>query len=213
MLNEDKTQIASLPEGIFREWVSRYHAICPEKNTKLTFKEFKELYLGVLRIDKEVPGTGIIDRFISDVTNFSYTPLFPVSNANIDKTISLLLLLAERRFRSFPRILGLVEAMMIASDQQSTAHKIEKHLNNLLCDLSKDIEENRYLISWIIYFLKSNGLKIKRSITFTNPILHSIQSNRCNIFTASKDFRLFRGVRAAKHAGSLLKHLDVFEPQ
>ncbi|MFZ0034987.1 MAG: RNA-directed DNA polymerase [Sedimentisphaerales bacterium] len=213
LLNEDKTEIVALPEGIFREWASRYHTIRPKKGARLTFQEFKELYLGVLQIDQEIPSTGIIDRFIADVTDSSYTPLFPISSVHIDKTISLLLLLAERRVRSFPRILGLVEAMMIASGQQNTARTVEKHLNNLLRDLSKDPEENRYLISWILYFLKSNRLTIRGAFSSTDPILKSIQLNRCNMFSNAKKFRLFRGVRAARHAGSLLKHLDVFKPQ
>lgn len=213
LLNEDKTEVAVLPEGVFRKWVSKYHAIRPKKKLRLSFQEFKELYLAVLRIDQEVPGTGIIDRFIADVTDASYQPLFPVSTYHIDKIISLLLLMAERRIRSLPRILGLVEAMMIASGQASATRTIERHLNNMLMKLSKEPDENRYLISWLLYFLKSNGLTVKGSSVFANPILISIQSNTCNVFTGAKDFRLFRGVRAARRSGSLLKHLDVFKQQ
>jgi len=135
LLNEDKTNIAVLPEGIFREWVSKYHAIRPKTKLRLSFREFKELYLGVLRIDQEVPGTGIIDRFIADVTDASYMPLFPVSTFHIEKTISLLLLMAERRIRSLPRILGLVEAMMTMSGQKSAVRVVEQHLNNKLAEL------------------------------------------------------------------------------
>jgi hypothetical protein len=211
LLNEDKTEIAVLPEGVFRKWVSRYHAIRPRKNAQLSFQEFKELYLAVLRIDQEVPGTGVIDRFIADVTDMSYQPLFPVSTFHIEKTISLLLLMAERRIRSMPRILGLVEAMMIASGQTGAALAVERHLNNKLAELSKEPDENRYVISWLLYFLKSNGLTVKKSVSYTDQILASIQSNRCKVFTRAKGFRLFRGVRTARRAGGLLKHLDVFK--
>jgi hypothetical protein len=213
LVNEDKTKIATLPEGIFREWPSRYYAIRPEKGKQLTFQEFKELYLGVLRIDQEVPGSGIVERFIADITDSSYAPLFPVSGFDIDKTISLLLLLAERRIKSFPRILGLVEAIMIALSRPIITRTVERHLNNLLDNLSKYPEENRYLISWILYFLKSNGLKINKVFQFTDPILKSIQLNRCEVFTNTTDFQLFREIHATKRAGSLLKHLDVFKPQ
>lgn len=213
LLNEDKTEVAVLPEGVFREWVSKYHAIRPKKKAPLSFQVFRELYLAVLRIDQEVPGTGIIDRFIADVTDASYQPLFPVSTFHIEKTISLLLLMAERRIRSLPRILGLVEAMMIASGRTSATRAVERHLNNVLAELSKEPDENRYLISWLLYFLKSNGLTVKGSPSFADPILTSIQSNTCNVFAGAKDFRLFRGVRTARRAGGLLKHLDVFKQQ
>jgi len=213
LLNEDKTQVVTLPEGVFRDWVSRYNTIRPRSKGALTFQDFRELYLGVLRIDQEVPGTGIIDRFIADVTDSQYTPLFPISSFHIEKTISLLLLMAERRIRSYPRILGLVEAMMIASGSPAAAKTIERHLNNVLAELAKDEDENRYVLSWLLYFLKSNRLAVSHTSSFSDPILEAIRTNRCSLFPGASQFKLFRGVRAARKAGTMLKHLDVFKPQ
>lgn len=142
LLNEDKTEISTLPEGIFREWVSRYHSIRPSHGKQLSFAEFKELYLGVLQIDQELPGTGIIDRFIADVTSPSYEPLFPVASLHYEKTVSLLLMMAERRARSLPRLLGLIEALMVKSEDRRSQRVISRHLNNLLHILSKDESEN-----------------------------------------------------------------------
>jgi hypothetical protein len=214
LLNEKKTEIVELPEGIFREWVSKYNTIRPQRGVQLTFKEFKELYLGVLRIDREIPGTGVTDRFITDVTNKSYSPNFSVSPIHINKIISLLLLLAQRRIKSFPRILGLIEAMMGGNvGQTKVIETVEKHLNKLLEALAKEPEDNQYKISWILYFLRSNNLKINVTASFGDPILMSIQSNRGRVFTDAGDFRLFRGVREARRYGSLLKHTDVFKPQ
>lgn len=213
LLNEEKTEIVELPEGIFRKWVSRYNAIRLKRGARLTFKEFKELYLGVLRIDREIPGTGVIDRFIADVTNKSYSPNFSVSPIHANKIISLLLLLAQRRIRSFPRILGLIEAMMETVGRTRVVETVEQHLNKLLEDLAKDPEDNHYQISWILYFLRSNNLKTNVTASIADPILMSIQSNRGRVFTDAGDFRLFRGVREARRYGSLLKHTDVFRPQ
>jgi hypothetical protein len=128
LLNEDKTDIRELPEGIFREWLSKYYQIRPEKGKKLSYKEFQELYLGTLRIDKENPGTGVIDRFIADIMDKQYNPLIPVDSVSLNKSVSLLLLLAERRIKTFPKILGVIEAMMIQSNNKSTRDLVEKHL-------------------------------------------------------------------------------------
>ena len=211
LLSEDKTEIATLPEGIFREWRTRYDPISPKKGTKITFKKFKELYLGVLRIDCEVPGTGIIERFLVDVTDKSYAPLFPVSLFDINKIISLLLLLAEKRIRSFPRILGVIESMMVQAKDPRINLKVEKHLNKLLSDLNKDPEDNKYLISWILYFLNSNRLNVLKTVEYTDPIIMSVKSNRNNMFAPSDNFKLFRGARETRHSGQLLKHLDAFK--
>lgn len=210
--NEDKTDIQELPEGMFREWVSKYYQIRPDKDKKLSYKEFKEFYLGVLRIDKENPGTGIIDRFIADVMDKQYKPVIPVDSISLNKSVSLLLLLAERRVKTFPKILGIIEAMMIQSNNQTTRDLVEKHLDILLQDLIKNWEENRYLISWILYFLKSNDFPIPLKQKFNHPILESIKSNKNKIFNNCNGFRLYRRVSSARNAGSLSYHLDVFKP-
>lgn len=213
LLNEDKTEVSELPEGVFREWVSRYQLICPKKGKSLTFREFREFYLNVLRIDREVPGTGVLDRFISDLTGNSYAPLFPVSPSYTKSISSLLLLLAQRRIKSFPRILGLLESMMVSAAQPRVSAAIRERVNQLLTEYAEEPEDNRYAISWLLYFLRSNRLGIKTKKVFTDPVLRSIQMNRSSIFTTVKDFKLFRSVSAARRAGLLLKHLDVFHPQ
>jgi Reverse transcriptase (RNA-dependent DNA polymerase) len=210
--NEDKTDIRELPEGMFREWVSKYYQIRPDRGKKLSFKEFKELYLGVLRIDRENPGTGIIDRFIADIMDKQYNPLIPVDYVTLNKSVSLLLLLAERRIKTFPKILGFIEAMMIKANSQMTQDLVEQHLNLLLKELIKNWEDNRYLISWILYFLKSNCLSVPRMKKLDHPILESIKSNKNGIFNTCNGFRLYRRVSSARTAGILSYHLDVFKP-
>jgi Reverse transcriptase (RNA-dependent DNA polymerase) len=210
--NEDKTDIQELPEGIFREWVSKYYQICPPKRKRLSFKEFKELYIGVIRIDKENPGTGVIDRFIADIMSKQYKPLIPVDPASLNKSVSLLLLLAERRIKTFPKILGVIEAMMVQSNSENTRDLVQKHLNLLLLELSRNWEENRYLITWILYFLKSNNFPVPRRQKFTHPILESIKSNKNKVFNDCCEFKLYRRVSSTRSAGSLSYHLDVFKP-
>jgi len=215
LLNEDKTDVVELPQGIFRGWISRYDAIRPKGKTTLAFDEFRNFYLSVLQIDRDFPGTGIIDRFISDMTDKKngYQPRLSLKASEIDKVISLVLLLAENRARSFPKVLGFLEGIMRMHNVARVRNAIRKHLNNLLGELEKDAEDNRYSISWVLYFLRSNNLSVRTSTTFSDPILASIQSNRCKVFRGRTDFTLFRGVRMARRAGPLLKHLEVFMPQ
>ena len=66
-LNEDKTVSHAVPDGLFRPWASQYHAINPCPKNKYTLKRFREVYLGVVRIDRENPSCGVIDRFLADL--------------------------------------------------------------------------------------------------------------------------------------------------
>lgn len=68
-ISEDKTTISRLPDGLFRPWVSKYHAANPKPKEEYTYKQFKEVYLSVVATDRELPGTGIVDRFLCRHSN------------------------------------------------------------------------------------------------------------------------------------------------
>lgn len=50
----------------------------------------------------------------------------------------------------------------------------------------------------------------RTAIKFNDPIARAIVTGRFTRFVASKDFKVFRGVKTSAKATSLLKHLDVF---
>jgi len=214
-INEGKTTIHELPNGIFRPWVSRYHAINPTPKHQYSYKELKEVYLAVVTIDRELPGTGVVDRFLSDIVTKDYKPNFTVSQKTIPKIISLLLMLADLRIKSFPRILGIIEAVLRSENSPWYTEQIGKHLGRYLDSLATAEKENRYLIIWILYFLKSNKLEkfIKKKYPFKDVIVKSVQSSRSSVFRGCRDFKLFTGVIKSAKRKSLLEHLDVFSPQ
>ena len=101
---------------------------------------------------------------------------------------------------------------MIQSSRQDSRDLIEQHLKFLLKDLKENCEENRYVISWILYFLKSNNFAIKGMRNFNHAILDSIKSNKNLIFNNCTDFKLYRKISKTKKIGGLSYHLDIFKP-
>ena len=213
-INEKKTSIHSLPEGLFRDWKSKYHMIYPKKRNKFTWKQFRELYLAVLKIDEECPDTGVIDRFLADITKKGGALKFDVWEFNLQKLISMLLMLATRRTKAFPKVLAIIEQILRSPfgflHQQEIVHYLEKYLQSL----SIEEERNKYLICWISYFLVSNKLKPLLSITpkFKDPITQSVYSNQSMIFKDAKEFKLFMGCVSVGKSVSMLEHLEVFSP-
>jgi hypothetical protein len=53
----------------------------------LKWKQFRELYLCVIAIDKEFPNTGVIDRFLADITNKRGLPKIEINDSNLEKFI------------------------------------------------------------------------------------------------------------------------------
>lgn len=213
-LNEEKTTISPLPEGIFRPWKSMYHAANPRPKRRYSYDRFKETYLSVISIDKQCPGTGVIDRFLSDIVTKKDRLRVVVDQKNLPKILSLLLLLAQQRIKAFPKVLGILEAIIKTRDGKRLRNSISTHLGNYLKTLTGREDENRYLIAWIIYFLAANDLRKQiGKHKSKDPIVRSVYSNRGLIYKQCKDFKLFIGTKAASKKISLLRHLDVFKPQ
>lgn len=213
-LGEGKTSVHTLPEGLFRPWVSMYHAVHPRRRKHFTWKEFRELYLAVLRIDEQYPGTGVVDRFLADIVSARGRLKVDVRESNLQKAISMLLMLGSRRIKAFPKILAIIESVLRSPFGGLHTDEIVSYLDSYLGTLSKDEERNKYLISWIAYFLVSNNLKDRLTFTpvYKDSVTRSVFNNRGIVFRDSKEFKSFEGSRSVGKRRSMLDYLDIFNP-
>jgi hypothetical protein len=213
-LSDDKTNISLLPEGLFREWVSKYHLVNLKKKGKYTWKEFRELYLSVLQIDKECPSTGVIDRFLADITTRDGNLKITVAHKNLQKVISMLFMLGNLRIKAFPKIIVILESMIKSFFGVVHKNEILNYLETYLNKLSNDEERNKFLISWISYFIVSNDYKshIRFRPKFKDPITRSIYNNRGHIFNNNQEFKVFSGCKSVAKKVTMTEYLDVFNP-
>jgi hypothetical protein len=214
-LNDEKTQSHRLPNGIFREWVSQYHAANPNPKAFYYFKRFKETYLSVVTIDRNNPGCGVIDRFLADITTKKYRLRVEMNRRALPKVLSLLLMLARLRTKAFPKVLAIIECILRSRFGSKHVGSIVDHLEDFLQQLYAKEADNRYLIAWICYFVRANGLekKFKRKYKFADPIVRATYTSRFTLFRACGDFRVFEGVKTVSKRISMLEHLNVFKPQ
>jgi hypothetical protein len=213
-LSDEKTQISSLPNCLFRQWVSKYHAAYPRKLRSFSWKQFRELYLCVIAIDKEYPSTGVIDRFLADITKKDGVPRIRIDNSNLEKVISMLLMLATLRVKAFPKVIAIIELLVRSRYGQQHKKQILEYLEAYLQRLVPDEERNKYLIAWIGYFLVSNDLikHLKTKPKLSDIVTRSIFSNRPEIYKDCKEFKLFEGSRSVAKRMSIFEYLDVFDP-
>ncbi len=136
-----------------------------------------------------------------------------LNDRSIPRIISLLLMLANLRTKAFPKVLAVIEAMLRSPAGQAHAADIEAHLVSFLAELSKRESENRYLIAWIYYFLRANGLdgNITSIKAPSHCIPRAVCTSRFTEFSSAADFRVFRGVKTAARSMSMLEHLDIFK--
>ena len=119
------------------------------------------MYLSVVAIDRNNPGTGVIDRFLADIVDPNYHLRVKINSRSLPKIISLLLTLGGLRTKAFPKILAIIESILNSPFGRKHSRDIEDSLIEFLARLSERESENRYLITWIIYFLRANGLESK----------------------------------------------------
>jgi hypothetical protein len=216
-LNDEKTKFHELPSGLFREWASRYRASNPRPKRSYSFERFKEVYLSVVAIDSELQSqSGVIDRFLSDLVDRKNGGLrIRLTKRSLPKIMSLLLMLADRRTKAFPMVLAILEAILRSTFGRAHSADIEEYLVKYLEQLSQAEAENRYLIIWILYFLRANGLdgNLAGKFTFKDPIVRATRTSKFAVFQAHTDFEVFQTVKKAAKRISMLKHLDVFRPQ
>ena len=226
-LSDEKTEIVPIPLSMYRLWKTRYLAVYPQEGKVNKWKPFVALYLNVLEIEKEVPGSGMIDRFLGDiVSGGSVLSSETLSEKRCHQLTSMLLMLGNLRLQSFPKVLAVLECLYKDSRIHPCRHVIVDALQHQLQSLVTDIRRNRYQIIWICYFFASNGIGYDEEPTyrpshgFSKPskkdddlILKSIATGSANLFSANKytkHFKLFESPKKAGKRTTLLEHVSVY---
>lgn len=206
-LNEGKTTIKELPDGLYRPWILEYQPLSLKSEETISYKVFENTLLAVLDIDKKYPDTGIIDKFLGELITKDYKLKLVLQTKQILKTLSLLFLLKKRRAKIFPQTLGIIELLILQLGENAEIKQ------RILDDVSKHFRDSLdYLYDglWIYYFLKVNGREVPVTAELDkNPLFHSIRTNKQEFFNHEPDIVLFKSVEVAGNK-SLAEHLDIF---
>jgi hypothetical protein len=211
VLNEKKTFIHDLPEGLYREWTSEYKKISIKQKGRFLFKTFEETLLAVLEIDKDIPGTGVIDRFLSDITTKEGKLRILFTKKQKAKFISLLLLLKTRRPKVFPKILALLEQLYITTRDDELQLLIDQIIMNMLeGKQTPDNEyEDEYETIWLLYFSKKVLLKKDLLPKFKNEFIESVNINSQMFYSDFNGASLFTDINQINK--TIYHYLKIFK--
>jgi len=213
-LNESKSIIEELPEGLFREWTAEYQPYSLRYKKRISYKRFENSIRGTLKVDKKFEGTGVVDRFLSELYTKDNKLKFNFKDKDLEKAISLLLMLKERRNKSFPQILGIIEQIIIQNKKKKkTITKISSIIENLFDEKMKNIDDNQYDLIWLTYFIKSlNLFKISFPKKIKSELLKSLKDNRVEFFKPiPTDIKLYETIKKPGKNIELLEHLALFK--
>lgn len=210
-LNENKSAIKELPEGLFRNWTANYQKITLRYKKKIDYKRFENTFLSVLEIDRNNNDTGVIDKFLSELTSKNYKIKLNIKTKDVLKTFSLLLLLKERRVKSFPQILAIIELLFEQLKKDIVSIKrMTTSIEKIFLNKMGNVRDNQYDLLWFSYFVKSNRLfSINWNRKINCELLQSIKSNNQRFFV-NPDFKLYSKIKKPGKNIPLIKHLAIF---
>lgn len=212
-LNDSKSTVTELPDGLFREWTAEYQKCSLRYHQKIKYKQLSNTMLSTLKIDKQYPDTGVIDKFLNELTSKKYNLKLKLNEKYSQKAFSLLLLLKGKRAKSFPLVLAIIGKIIEKNEDNPEILKyINKSLEKIITKKFENESDNLYDLMWLIYFVKSMNLF---AIKFpTKPKTQIIRTLKTNTFTLFRplpvDVKLFCSIKKPQKNTPLLQYLDLF---
>ncbi len=134
-----------------------------------------------------------------------------INTKQLYKTFSLLLLLKERRTKSFPQVLAIIELLFQkVSSRSAVATSIKRSCELIIAEKLKDPSNNEYDILWLAYFIKANKLfSIKWPRKLSSEFMRSIKNNKQQFFS-TRGITLYSPISATSASKALIDHLIMF---
>ncbi len=208
LLNEKKTHILELPEGLYRKHDREYFPHSLKGKEKISFKEFELTLLNALDIHREYPGTSLLEKFLNELFDNDYNLKIEFSNntktqrKQLIKTISLMIMLKRESEKTLCHVLAIIEVIF---NKYGRKHDLKEYLQELFYKEIADASDRDsvFELVWIVFFSRFAGIglvKFKDKIDdelmenlFLKTIIASQQKifpgSHIDLFTKPKDCR------------------------
>jgi hypothetical protein len=221
-LNETKTQIFTLPDGLYRPHDREYFPHSLREKSKVSFKTFEHTLLIALDIHRKYPGTGVLEKFFSELLTKDKRLKVQFSKHDrqcllqLTKFISLLFLIKRESGKTLSHVLSLIEIVYLANNEHKKTLKpfikqiVEKEL------VAASNKNSAFDVVWYIFFSRYIGLGITNFMSLvtnkkvaSNTFVQSIITSQDKLYSDS-GVKLF--IKPSECKGVSLAHrLDVFK--
>lgn len=167
-INENKTHILKLPDGLYRRHDRLYFPYSLREKKKISFKDFEYTLLKTLDIHREYPGTSILEKFISELfTNKDRRLKIDFSNKKrekgqqIKKVISLFFLVKRESEKILCHVLAIAEQLF--NDYKREYPDLKDYLRATIVNEIKTCSEKESVFQtvWLIFFCRYMRFGIK----------------------------------------------------
>jgi hypothetical protein len=226
-LNENKTSIFDLPDGLYRKHDRAYFPYSLRQSETISFKTFEHTLLIALDIHRNYPGTSILEKFFSEIFDsnrklkIKFSDLKKTREKEIKKSISLMFLVKRESEKILCHVLSIVEQLFLSYKKEFTDLKDFIKLTIVSEIKTASSRGSVFEIVWLVFFSRfiSLGIKpeefklfIENELIISNQFYKTIFISRQEIFKDSH-VNLFKKPSDCWEVKdfSLAKYLDIFD--
>jgi len=219
LINEHKTKVLTLPDGLYRLHDREYHDYSLKDKQAVSFKTFELTLLKALDIHKSFPGTSILEKFFSELFDndsklkIQFSANKSARNKQILKAMSLLMLVKRESEKTLCHVLAICEDIYT----NYRTPKLKEQLKDLIESeiIKASNKKSAFELVWLVFFSRYLSLGLT---TFSKLIdqelrktdfLKSVILNEQKFFNDSEQ-KLFLKPKDCK-TKTLSKRLSVFE--
>ena len=230
-INENKTSIQKLPDGLYRKHDREYFPYSLKEEKEISFKCFEHTLLVALDIHRNNPGTNILEKFISECfikhksnNQRNLKIIFSDDSQKrirqVKQVISLLFLAKRESEKLLCHVLSITEQLYIKYGEfyKDLKPYLKSTIKNEIYRASK--KSSVFEIVWLIFFSRYIGLEINKD-ELNNSLIHSnIEDNKFYKSILDSKQEIFRdtGITLFKSPShfkkdknfTLAKYLDIF---
>lgn len=233
-INEEKTDIYHLPEGLYRGHMMEYENLIPDYNEiyKIPFKSVEKDLKNLIYLQNKYSNTSLIEKYLASLinkkndqlkVNFFKGDRLKQNKQRILICISLLFYLFDISIKSYPVILGIIEQIVVQDQKNGCRVDISNTLiEKLKTIIDESGEKDTFVKIWTLYFIQKHrsylgGKLVDELIEIIsqddNEYVISLIKNKNEIYLSHR-FNIF-GIEFFKdkekiRTESLTKYLDLF---
>lgn len=221
-LNERKTYITELPDGLYRSHDREYFPHSLRWRYRIPFKTFEHTLLIALDVHRRYPGTSILEKFISEL--FSRKNILKIKLSKNDtrklkeikKLISLLLLAKRESEKILSHVLAIIQFVYL--DNKHLKLYLKPYLKTIIEWEVKSASKkgSAFEVVWYVFFSRYLGLGIiefdkliENQEVLNNEFIKSMLASKNKLFPDS-GMQLFKKPSLCKDQ-LLVDYLDVFK--
>jgi hypothetical protein len=164
LINEHKTKVFTLPDGLYRQHNGEYFLYSVKDKESISFKTFELTLLRVLEINRKYPGTSILEKYFSELydNNQNLKIRFSANSSErhkqILKLMSLLMLVKRESEKTICYVLAVCDEIYL----KYRSHELKKHLISLIVSETKTASKRKsvFELVWLVFFSRYLNLGI-----------------------------------------------------